>query len=93
MIGLFHAASAPAAIRPRRPGTSGRNRVFGWDEGVGDMTKFAIGDHVSWNSEAGRVSGHIVRVHVADFDYKPRTTLEQGVERFTAWYRSYYGIK
>ena len=29
---------------------------------------------------------------VADFDYKPRTTLEQGVERFAAWYRSYYGI-
>ena len=30
--------------------------------------KFEIGDHVSWNSEAGRVSGTIVRVHTADFD-------------------------
>jgi hypothetical protein len=30
--------------------------------------KFAIGDHVSWNSEAGRVSGTIVRVHTRDFD-------------------------
>jgi hypothetical protein len=29
-----------------------------------------IGDHVSWNSEAGRVSGHIVRVHTKDVNYK-----------------------
>lgn len=25
--------------------------------------KFKRGDHVSWNSEAGRVSGRIVKVH------------------------------
>jgi hypothetical protein len=31
---------------------------------------FKVGDHVSWNSEAGRVRGTIVRVHAADFDYK-----------------------
>lgn len=29
--------------------------------------KFEIGDHVSWNSEAGRVSGTITRVHKAEF--------------------------
>jgi len=34
------------------------------------MSKFAEGDHVAWNSEAGPVSGHIVRVHTRDFDYK-----------------------
>jgi Hypervirulence associated proteins TUDOR domain len=35
------------------------------------MTKtFKAGDHVSWNSEAGRVSGRIVRVHKKDVDYK-----------------------
>lgn len=34
------------------------------------MAKFSTGDHVSWNSEAGRVRGHIVEVHEADFDYK-----------------------
>jgi hypothetical protein len=28
------------------------------------------GDHVSWNSEAGRVRGHILRVHTHDVDYK-----------------------
>ena len=33
-------------------------------------TRFHVGDHVSWNSEAGRVSGRIVRVHTTDFDYK-----------------------
>lgn len=35
--------------------------------------KFEIGDHVSWNSEAGRVSGRIIRVHTSDFDYKGYT--------------------
>jgi hypothetical protein len=31
---------------------------------------FKIGDHVKWNSEAGIVSGKIIKVHTADFDYK-----------------------
>ncbi|MCR6686014.1 DUF2945 domain-containing protein [Pseudoxanthomonas sp.] len=31
---------------------------------------FKVGDHVSWNSEAGRVSGRIVKVHVRDTEYK-----------------------
>lgn len=35
--------------------------------------KFKIGDHVSWNSEAGRVSGKIIKVHTQDFDYKGHT--------------------
>ena len=38
------------------------------------MTKtFKIGDHVSWNSEAGHVSGTIIVVHTEDFDYKGHT--------------------
>ena len=32
--------------------------------------KFKRGDHVSWNSEAGRVSGKIIKMHIADFEYK-----------------------
>jgi hypothetical protein len=32
--------------------------------------RFRIGDHVSWNSEAGIVSGRIIRVHTRDFEYK-----------------------
>jgi hypothetical protein len=31
---------------------------------------FQIGDHVTWDSEAGCVSGHIVRVHTRDTNYK-----------------------
>jgi Hypervirulence associated proteins TUDOR domain len=31
---------------------------------------FKIGDHVSWNSEAGRVSGTIIGIHTEDFRYK-----------------------
>ena len=34
------------------------------------MAKYSQGDHVSWNSEAGRVSGTIIAVHEQDFDYK-----------------------
>jgi hypothetical protein len=38
------------------------------------MTKrFKIGDHVSWNSEAGRVRGRVVRVHRKDVKYKGYT--------------------
>lgn len=32
--------------------------------------RFKIGDRVSWNSEAGRVRGKIVRVHSKDVNYK-----------------------
>lgn len=35
--------------------------------------RFKVGDHVSWNSEAGRVSGTIVAVHVSDFRFKGYT--------------------
>jgi hypothetical protein len=34
---------------------------------------FKVGDHVTWNSEAGHVSGRISEVHTADFDYKGHT--------------------
>lgn len=36
-------------------------------------TTFKVGDHVSWNSEAGRVSGKIIKMHTKDFDYKGYT--------------------
>lgn len=32
--------------------------------------KFKIGDRVTWNSEAGYVSGTIIKVHTRDVDYK-----------------------
>jgi hypothetical protein len=35
--------------------------------------RFKPGDHVSWNSEAGRVSGKIIKVHTKDTDYKGYT--------------------
>jgi len=36
-------------------------------------TQFKVGDHVRWNSEAGLVSGRIVKVHTRDTDYKGYT--------------------
>lgn len=36
-------------------------------------TTFKKGDHVSWNSEAGRISGTIIKTHTKDFDYKGYT--------------------
>ena len=35
--------------------------------------RFTVGDHVTWNSEAGHVSGRITEVHTEDFDYKGHT--------------------
>jgi hypothetical protein len=32
--------------------------------------KFRVGDRVRWNSEAGHVTGRIVKVRRRDFDYK-----------------------
>ncbi len=32
--------------------------------------KFSVGDRVTWNSEAGRVSGMIIKVHIKNVDYK-----------------------
>jgi hypothetical protein len=32
--------------------------------------KFAVGDHVRWNSEAGHVSGRIIKIHTRDTLYK-----------------------
>ncbi|MDT7829495.1 DUF2945 domain-containing protein [Pricia sp. S334] len=37
------------------------------------MKLFKKGDHVQWNSEAGEVSGKIIKVHHSDFDYKGHT--------------------
>lgn len=34
---------------------------------------FAVGDHVSWNSEAGRVQGTITKKHTSDFQFKGHT--------------------
>ena len=35
--------------------------------------QFKPGDKVSWNSEAGKVSGTIIKVHTSDFNYKGYT--------------------
>ena len=42
-------------------------------EGDSMQEPFAVGDHVTWNSEAGLVSGTIIHVHTRDFDYKGHT--------------------
>ena len=39
-------------------------------EGHSMSKRFKIGDHVTWNSEAGHVSGRIIQVHTTDIDYK-----------------------
>jgi hypothetical protein len=35
--------------------------------------KFKIGDHVTWNSEVGYVSGNIIKVHTKNVTYKGYT--------------------
>jgi len=34
------------------------------------QTRFKVGDRVAWNSEAGHVSGTIIKVHTKDVNYK-----------------------
>jgi hypothetical protein len=34
------------------------------------VAQYKVGDHVTWNSEAGRVSGTIIKIHERDFEYK-----------------------
>ncbi len=31
--------------------------------------RFKVGDHVSWNSEAGRVRGHIIKVITSETEF------------------------
>jgi hypothetical protein len=35
--------------------------------------RFKVGDHVSWNSEAGRVRGTIVKVVTSEIEFKGHT--------------------
>jgi len=35
--------------------------------------EFKLGDHVIWNSEAGHVSGTIIKVHTKNVNYKGYT--------------------
>jgi hypothetical protein len=37
------------------------------------VDKFKIGDRVTWNSDAGRVSGTILKVHTRNVDFKGYT--------------------
>lgn len=34
---------------------------------------YKVGDRVGWDSEAGRVSRTIIRIHTTDFDYRGNT--------------------
>ncbi|WP_072312848.1 DUF2945 domain-containing protein [Agrococcus sp. Marseille-P2731] len=34
---------------------------------------YKVGDKVSWNSEGGRVSGEVTKVHTSDFEFLGRT--------------------
>ena len=35
--------------------------------------EFKVGDHVTWNSEAGHISGQIIKIHKKDVVYKGYT--------------------
>jgi hypothetical protein len=57
---------ARRAPRKPEPGKSPVKR-----RAAGKATRrFEVGDHVTWNSEAGWVSGRIVKVHTSDVDYQ-----------------------
>lgn len=65
-IGGVRAVARPAAVYPEEI----RRCVM--------TARFSVGDHVTWNSEAGHVSGTITKIHTSDFTYKghPRRASE-----------------
>jgi hypothetical protein len=40
---------------------------------MGMAAAFKVGDHVTWNSEAGHVSGTIIKVHTQNVNFKGYT--------------------
>lgn len=36
------------------------------------LSQSKVVNHAAWNSEAGRVSGRVVKIHTRDFDYQGR---------------------
>jgi hypothetical protein len=68
VIGLRHLSGHGSAASMKRSGSrknSGRKKS--------PVRRFKIGDHVRWNSEAGRVSGTITKVHKKNVQYKGYT--------------------
>jgi DUF2945 family protein len=49
-----------------------QTRNFHW-ESTDMAEKLKVGDHVSWNSEAGYVSGRIIKIHRKNVEYKGYT--------------------
>ena len=43
-------------------------------------TRFKVGDHVTWNSEAGHIHGKVTKVHKQDFEFMGRTRRASGDE-------------
>jgi len=37
------------------------------------MRAFSVGDHVTWNSEAGHIRGRVMKIHTHDVGYKGYT--------------------
>jgi hypothetical protein len=60
LLGRFSARTASYAVLRRHRRTT-------------VSKSFKIHDRVSWNSEAGHVSGTVIRVHTCDFDHKGYT--------------------
>jgi hypothetical protein len=42
-----------------------------WENVMGN--RFKVGDHVTWNSEAGHVSGRIIKIHSICVEYEGHT--------------------
>jgi hypothetical protein len=65
--------SKPAARRRRGRVQIARNATKTIPNETVMATRFKVGDHVTWNSEAGHVSGTVIKIHTKDFDYKGHT--------------------
>jgi hypothetical protein len=64
LVGLSLAQRRPRSETRPRARLYERSEIEPW------RIKFKVGEHVTWNSEAGHVSGKIVNVHTKNVNYK-----------------------
>lgn|GEM_PF-42826 len=64
-----HSTGVDPQININEPQFNGRNP----EAILTERRSLKVGDHVSWNSEAGRVRGHITRIITSEIQFKGYT--------------------
>ena len=98
----------PSATEPREHNDPSRSHAPWRIYNIGNSSSVELGHYIhvleqAWGIEADKnllpmQPGDVpdtdadVSAIVNDFDYRPSTTVEEGIARFVEWYRDYYGV-